>query len=310
MIIHTGMRTDIPAFYSDWFVNRLKAGFVMVRNPYNPHSVTRYRLTPDVVDLIGFCTKNPAPMLPHMDLLRPFGQYWFVTITPYGKEIEPHTPNKLHVLDSFKQLSDIVGADCIGWRYDPIFISDAYPIERHIKAIEYMAKSLSGYTQTAVISFIDLYEKTKRNFPDVHAVSADQRLALGKAFVEIGSQYGMTIRPCAEGSELAQFGADCSGCMTIATYEKALHQRLKVPAKPGARKECACYLGGDIGAYNTCGHLCKYCYANYDVDTVRRNMSIHDPKSPMLIGHILPDDQTHEASQESWIDPQIAMEIG
>ena len=98
MIINTGQRTDIPAFYADWFVNRLKAGFVLVRNPYNPRSVTRYRLSPDVVDLIGFCTKNPAPMLPHMDLLRPYGQYWFVTITPYGKEIEPHVPDKRNVL--------------------------------------------------------------------------------------------------------------------------------------------------------------------------------------------------------------------
>jgi len=263
-----------------------------------------------VVDIIGFCTKNPAPMLPHMDLLRPFGQYWFVTITPYGKEIEPHVPGKLQVLDSFKQLSDIVGVDRIGWRYDPIFISEQYPVERHIKAFEYMAQALSGYTHTAVISFIDLYEKTKRNFPEAHAVSADQRITMGKAFVEIGKQYDMTIRPCAEGNELAQFGADCSGCMTIATYEKALHQRLKVPTKPAARKECACYLSGDIGAYNTCGHLCKYCYANYDADTVRRNMTIHDPESPMLIGHLMPGDQVHEAIQESWIDPQIAMEIG
>ena len=157
MIINTGMRTDIPAFYADWFVNRLKAGFVLVRNPYNPHSVTKYRLTPDVVDLIGFCTKNPAPMLAHMDLLRPFGQYWFVTITPYGKEIEPHVPNKLHVLESFKRLSDLVGADSMGWRYDPVFVSDTYPVERHIRAFEYMAKALSGYTRTAVISFIIIH---------------------------------------------------------------------------------------------------------------------------------------------------------
>ncbi|MBR4332857.1 MAG: DUF1848 domain-containing protein [Clostridia bacterium] len=309
MIINTGMRTDIPAFYADWFVNRLKAGFVLVRNPYDPHSLTRYRLTPDVVDLIGFCTKDPSPMLPHMDLLRPFGQYWFVTITPYGKEIEPHVPGKLQVLDSFRRLSDIVGADGMGWRYDPVFISDTYPVERHIKAFEYMAKALSGYTRTAVISFIDLYEKTRRNFPEARAVTAEQRLKLGKAFVEIGRQYGMAIRPCAEGNELKQFGADCSGCMTIAAYEKALHQRLKVPVRPAARKECACYLGGDIGAYNTCAHLCRYCYANYDADTVQRNRLAHDPGSPLLIGHPMPDDRIHEAKQESWKDPQITMEL-
>ena len=302
MIINTGQRTDIPAFYSDWFVNRLKAGFVLVRNPYNPRSVTRYRLSPDVVDLIGFCTKNPAPMLPHMELLRPYGQYWFVTVTPYGKEIEPRVPDTRNVLESFRRLSDIVGVDSIGWRYDPIFISDEYPVERHIKAFEYMAKTLSGYTRTAVISFIDLYEKTRRNFPEVRQVTAEQRLLLGETFVEIGKQYGMTIRPCGEGNELASVGADCSGCMTIATYEQALHQRLKIPKSAPARKECACYLG-------TCGHLCRYCYANYDAETVRKNMAMHDPESPLLIGHLQPEDQVHEARQESWIDPQIGMDL-
>ena len=122
MIINTGQRTDIPAFYSSWFVNRLRAGFVLVRNPYNPQSVTRYRLSPDVVDVIGFCTKNPAPMLPYMPLLKPYHQFWYVTITPYGREIEPYAPSKKAVLESFRRLSGMVGADCIGWRYDPILI--------------------------------------------------------------------------------------------------------------------------------------------------------------------------------------------
>ena len=309
MIINTGQRTDIPAFYADWFVNRLKAGFVLVRNPYNPRSVTRYRLSPEVVDLIGFCTKNPAPMLPHLDLLRPYRQFWYVTITPYGKEIEPGVPDKREVLDSFRRLSDAVGADRMGWRYDPVFISGEYPAERHIRAFEYMAQTLSGYTHTAVISFVDLYEKTKRNFPEVRPVTAEQRLQLGKAFVEIAGQYGMTLRPCGEGDELAPFGADCSGCMTVAMYEQALGRRLKVPKTAPARKECACYLGGDIGAYNTCGHLCRYCYANYDAATVRKNLAAHDPESPLLIGHLEPGDQVHEAKQESWIDPQITMEL-
>ena len=309
MIINTGQRTDIPAFYSEWFTNRLKAGFVLVRNPYNPVSVTRYRLSPDVVDLIGFCTKNPAPMLPRMDLLREYGQYWYVTITPYGKEIEPRVPDKREVLDSFRRLSDIVGPDRIGWRYDPVFISDAYPAERHIRAFEYMAKALEGYTHTAVISFVDLYEKTKRNFPEVRPVDPEQRLVLGKAFAETGRQYGMTIRPCGEGDELAQFGAECGGCMTVAMYEQALGRRLKVPKFVPARKECACYLGGDIGAYNTCGHLCRYCYANYDAETVRRHMAAHDPQSPLLTGQLRPDDQVREAIQESWIDRQMRMNM-
>ena len=303
MIINTGQRTDIPAFYSQWFANRLKAGFVLVRNPYNPKSVIRYRLTPDVVDLIGFCTKNPAPMLPYMDLLEPFGQWWYVTITPYGKDIEPNVPDKLKVLESFRHLYKIVGADRMGWRYDPIFISKEWPAERHIKAFEYMARTLEGYTHTAVISFIDLYEKTRKNFPEVQSVSYDEKLRLGKAFVEIASKYGMTVRPCAEGTDLARFGADCSGCMTVAMYEKALQKNLIVPRFAPARKECACYLGCDIGSYNTCGHLCRYCYANYDAATVRHNIKLHDPESPLLIGHLLPDDEVHDAVQESWIDP-------
>ena len=308
MIINTGQRTDIPAFYAPWFANRLREGFVMVRNPYNPKSVTRYRLSPDVVDLIGFCTKNPAPMFPYMDLLEPFGQYWFVTVTPYGKEIEPGVPEKKEVLESFRQLSSVVGADRTGWRYDPIFISETYPVDWHIRAFERMAEMLAGYTHTAVISFIDLYDKTRRNFPEARTVSREERLMLGQAMVETGKKYGMTIRPCAEGDELAAFGADCSGCMTVSMYEKALGEHLEVPHRQPARKECACYLGGDIGAYNTCGHFCRYCYANYDAKTVRQNMAQHDPASPLLIGHLMPDDQVREAVQESWIDPQLRLE--
>ena len=212
MILQTGFRTDILAFYSAWFANRLRAGFVLVRNPYDPQSVTRYAINPDVVDLIGFCTKNPAPMLPRMELLRPYGQYWFVTITPYGPEIEPYVPPKAQVLQDFITLSKIVGPDCIAWRYDPIFLTDTYTAARHIAEFEQMAAVLSGYTKTCVISFIDLYEKVRRNFPQVKSVPHTERETLGKAFIEIGRKYGMTIRPCAEGTALARYGAD-HGCL-------------------------------------------------------------------------------------------------
>lgn len=237
MILQTGFRTDIPAFYSRWFANRLRAGFVLVRNPYNSQAVTRYTIDPGVVDLIGFCTKNPAPMFPFMPLLRPYGQYWFVTITPYGPEIEPHVPPKETVLRDFIALSKTVGVDSVGWRYDPIFLSDTYTEERHLAEFEQMAAKLAGHTKTCVISFIDLYDKVRRNFPEVRSVPLPRRLALGRAFVEIAARYGMTVRLCAEGDELARFGADCRGCMTPDVFETALHTHLNFPPRKSARKE-------------------------------------------------------------------------
>lgn len=311
MIIQTGMRTDIPAFYSDWLINRIKEGFVLVRNPYNPIQVTRYSLSPDVVDLISFCTKNPAPMLGKMDQLAPYGQYWFVTITPYGKDIEPNVPDKDKVMADFKRLSDIAGVNSIGWRYDPILIDDNHSVQWHISEFGKMAKELSGYTRTCVISFIDIYKKVEKNFPEAHAVRHDDKITIGKAFIEIAKQYGMTIRPCAEGNELEAYGADCSGCMTVNTYETALDSHLNVPKKGRNQRngECACLLGTDIGAYDTCGHLCRYCYANTDPDLVRQNMRKHDPKSPFLLGGYTPDDIIHEADQKSWIDKQLRLDI-
>ncbi|MCR5176110.1 MAG: DUF1848 domain-containing protein [Anaerovibrio sp.] len=311
MIIQTGMRTDIPAFYPKWLFNRIKAGYVMVRNPYNPSQVTRYVLSPDVVDLICFCTKNPAPFLPYMDVLGEFGQYWFVTITPYGKDIEPNVPDKVKVMESFKCLSELVGVDSMGWRYDPILVDEAHSVDWHISQFQEMAAILAGYTRTCVISFIDLYKKVERNFPEARAVYQGDRLRLGKAFVDIGAKYGIIIRPCNEGDELASYGADCSGCMTVRTYEKALKARLNVPkmGKNQRNGECACLLGSDIGAYDTCGHFCRYCYANSDTSLVRRNMKLHDPSSPFLVGHGQPEDIIHIAEQKSWLDRQIRLDF-
>ena len=304
------MRTDIPAFYSEWFLNRISEGFVLVRNPYNPSQVTRYSLSPEVVDLIAFCTKNPAPMLTSMDALNPYGQYWFVTITPYGKDIEPNVPDKESVMDDFIRLSNIVGVDSVGWRYDPILIDDKHSVEWHIAEFEYMAKKLAGYTTTCVISFIDIYKKVERNFPQAKSVPMDDRIVIGRAFINIAAKYGMTIKPCAEGNFLAEYGADCSGCMTVNTFENALHERLDVPKRKTNQRngECACLLGTDIGTYDTCGHLCRYCYANTDAALVRKNIRLHNPKSPLLIGDIQPGDVIHEAVQKSWIDRQMRLE--
>ncbi len=308
MIIQTGMRTDIPAFYSKWFLNRIKEGYVLVRNPYDLQSVTRYSLSPDVVDLIAFCTKNPAPMLPGMDALKDYGQYWFVTITPYGRDIELNVPDKEKVMEDFKRLSDIVGINSVGWRCDPILLTERYTLERHIDDFRHMAKTLSGYTQSCVISFIDLYRKVRRNFPEAEEVGKEERITIGKAFAEIGKEYGITIRACAEGTELEPNGVDCGGCMTVGTFEKALHAVLDVPKRKNQRSgKCACVLGTDIGAYDTCAHFCRYCYANTDAERVRRNMKAHDPDSPFLIGSCRPGDRIREAAQESWRSRQLTL---
>ena len=307
MILHTGLRTDIPAFYPEWLANRIKAGFVLVRNPFNPNQITKYRISPEVVDVISFCTKNPAPFFPYMELLKEYGQYWYVTITPYGKEIEPKVPEKERVLESFQRLSEMVGKTSVGWRYDPIFISEQYTVKRHVEDFEYMAKQLAGYTDTCVISFIDLYKKVQRNFPEVQEVKQEDKLTLAKEFVRIGKQYGIAIKACAEGTELAAYGVDCDGCMTASVYEKAIGSALKVPKIKSARPECGCLLGSDIGAYHTCGHLCRYCYANYDAETVKKNMMRHNPESPLLLGEVPEDVKIHEAKQESWRDGQLML---
>ena len=324
MIIQTGNRTDIPAFYSDWFANRLKEGYVFVRNPFNPQNVTRYTLDPAVTDLIVFCTKNPGPFLKYMPLTKPYHQYWFVTITSYGRDIEPNVPDKDTVIRTFRELSSLVGAGNMCWRYDPIILdvsgSDtAFPptfqashtgwtIERHIDSFRSMCEALAGYTHTAVISFIDLYEKVKRNFPEVTAVPLKVQLQLTEAFVKIAKEYDMIIKPCGESKLLESVGADCSGCMTQKVFEAAVGQNLILPPNPNNRRECACYITGDIGAYNSCGHLCRYCYANFNKAAVTEAMRQHDPNSPLLIGHIMPEDRISEPRQVSWVYPQMRLE--
>ena len=308
MILNTGNRTDIPAYYSEWFYNRIKEGYVYVRNPYYPSQVQRFVLSPEVVDCIVFCTKNPAPMLPRIAELSSFRQFWHVTITPYGADIEPYVPDKNKVMDSLKRLSERFGVEAVSWRYDPIFISEKYSLDFHFETFEKMAGNLSGYVDQCVISFIDLYAKTKRNFHEVRAVGVKERAMIGEKFAEIGKRYGILIRSCCEGTELQKYGIDVSGCMTKEVIERAIGATLDMPRKlQRARKECDCLLGNDIGMYNTCGHGCLYCYANYDRKTVEENMRLHNPKSPFLIGEQQPQDVIKDATQESYYNGQLKL---
>lgn len=308
VILNTGSRTDIPAFYSEWFLKRLEEGYVLVRSPYNEKRLTRYELTPSVVDAICFCTKNPAPMLGHLDALSPFRTFWMVTITPYETDVEPFVPPKDTVADTVIALSEAIGPSRVVWRYDPIFLSGAYPLSRHLEAFDHLCAKLSGHVKTCVISFIDLYEKTRRNFPEAHVLSQEERDEVGSGFSRIAKKYHIRLSTCLEGQDMAKFGMDCSGCMTSTVLEEALKIRLKVPSGiSSARQGCRCLLGSDIGSYNTCGHLCRYCYANADRRMVQENRKRHDPASPVLIGQVEEGDEILPAKQVSWLDDQMAL---
>ena len=277
----------------------------MVRNPYYPTQITKYLLNPEVIDIIVFCTKNPLPMIDRLSLLADFDTFWFVTITAYGQDIEPYVPPKEQVINSFCRLSSLVGSKRMSWRYDPVFITDQYSIEYHIEQFGRMAEALSGYTDQCVVSFIDLYEKTKRNFRGIRSVTAGEQERLIAGFSQIAKANGMQIHLCCENAGLVRENVDADGCMSKAVLEKALGCRLNVPKKRLARSECSCLLGADIGAYNTCGHGCLYCYANYDRETVMKNRKLHNATSPLLVGTVTENDVIKTAEQKSWKNGQI-----
>ena len=300
MIINTGMRTDIPAFYSKWLINRIRAGFVYVRNPYYKSQVTKYSLSPEVVDCLAFCTKNPEPMLEYLDEIDKYKQYWFVTITPYGKDIEPNVPDKERVIEDFKILSKHIGVNSVAWRYDPIFINSEYDVTRHIEEFRKMATMLKGYTHDCTISFLDMYEKVKRNAPGIRPPTKEESIQLAKEFSKIANENDIVVHSCCEKEYLAEYGINTKGCMSQEIIEKAIGFKLNPARRKNIREGCNCLLGNDIGEYNTCGHLCKYCYANANAGLVKENMKKHIPTSPFLIGDEEENDKITQATQKSF----------
>ena len=308
MIINTGQRTDIPAFFSKWFINRIREGFVMVRNPFYTTIVTKFKLDPKVVDVIGFCTKNPRPMFKYLDELKPFGQFWYVSITGFDKDLEPNVPPIDQVIEDFKYLSNKVGKNAIGWRYTPIIINDKYTVEYHIQTFERIAKELCNYTSLAVFGFVDIYEKLKRNHPEFKEVNRDDVIKIATAFKQTADKYHLDLRLCSKEKWLKEYGIDVDGCMRVEDYERSINSKLDIKQKMQARKGyCACYLSNDIGEYNTCMHLCTYCYANSSPRTIMNNFKNHDVNSPLLIGHLHKEDKVREAKQESYRDDYISL---
>lgn len=303
MILQTGQRTDIPAFYGQWLTNRINEGFVDVRNPYNPNLITRYMINHNTVDGIAFCTKNPLPFIQYLPQIAEYRQYWHMTITPYGTDIEPYVPAYERIIEGFKFISNNLNPQSVVWRYDPIIVNHNYSVDFHYESFYKLAKSLSGYTDTVVASYLDIYDKVLRNYPEGNRPSQDVQIKLMKELVKIANQFGMTLKTCGEGDTFKSIGADTSGCLITDCYERAWNVKLKVPKRTPSRLECNCYIHVDIGAYDTCSHFCRYCYANTNQQAVRRNRTNHDPQSSLLIGHIGPKDIVKVSSDRKYIIP-------
>lgn len=288
MILNVSGRTDIVAFYSKWFLNRLKEGYVDVRNPFNPNLVSRIDF--DDVDLILFCTKNPIPIVDKLgDIKIPY--IFHVTITPYKDDIEPNLPSKSNIIEAVKKISTRVGIDNIYVRYDPIFISEKYNIEYHIKAFTKLCSLLKGYVKTIIVSFIDNYKNVRKNLPYLkyRSFTEEDYKLIGENFSKIAKDNNMVIQTCFEERNLTEYGFIKGECMS---KELAFKLTGKTYKKWQARKgnACNCVELVDIGVYNSCNHLCKYCYANYDESKVKENINNHDINSSLLIGHINSDD--------------------
>lgn len=291
MIINASGRTDIPAFYSKWFINRLKAGFLDVRNPFYPKQVSRIMLDSENIEAIIFCTKNPIPMMKYLEELSNYKILFHITITPYEKDIEPNVVSKKILIDKVKELSKDIGKDRIFLRYDPILINSKYTIDYHVRAFEKLLNLLDGSIAKVIISFVDMKKNTIRNMSSMklEELTLDKVNLIAKQLAEIASKHGVIIQTCAEHYDLSKYGFLIDSCNSASTINK-LTDSTKKYHKNKNREFCNCVETVDIGAYNCCNHLCRYCYANYDENNVLTNISNHDDNSSLIIGQLDPED--------------------
>lgn len=285
MILNVSGRTDICAFYADWFFNRLKAGFVDVRNPYNEHSISRIYF--DNVDAFLFCTKNPLPMLKRLDeITKPM--LFHVTITPYHQDLEPGVVHKKELWEALKILRDKIGTDNLYIRYDPVLVNERYTPDYHRRAFAALCKKVEDVAGHIVISFLDEYKNVRENRKKVQMERPDPQVQkeLMMYFARTAKDHGLDIFACNERELAKSCGFSAQACFSQA---KAFTLTGKALGQWKAR-DCGCVEMADIGDYNSCRHFCKYCYANYDEKKVVQNIGTHDPESSVLLGKITDKD--------------------
>lgn len=296
MILSVSRRTDIPAFYSDWFLNRLKEGYVCVRNPMYPKQVSRIELNSKTIECIVFWTKNPKDMLKKLDAFSEYQYYFQYTLNPYDQGIETNVPACNDRIQTFIDLSERIGKERVIWRYDPIIITSEIGVQYHIGMFEKIASELCNHTSSVVISILDNYQKIRRRMRAIESrnPNTSEIESIATSFKRIADSYGMKISTCAEDIDLKPYSINPGKCIDDELISKILGQSITIPKDKNQRGVCGCVESIEIGAYNTCLHNCIYCYANYEEETVANRYKQHDVDSPFLFGNKSDDDKITE----------------
>jgi hypothetical protein len=290
VIVSASYRTDIPAFYAEWFLRRLDEGFALVRNPYSAQ-MYRVDLRPQRVTGLVFWTRNFGPLLERLDRLRAFGRPFVVqfTITDYPRRIEPAVIPAEKAVAQMRRLAREVHPLCPVWRYDPVLFTSLTPPEFHVRNFARLAAALEGATDEAVISFAQIYAKSRRNLDAAarrHGFSwqdppQEEKLALAAELAAVARRHGMRLTVCSQPEYLAP-GAEEARCVDVRRLARISGEPLEAPLK-GNRPGCACHESRDIGEYDTCPHGCLYCYAVRHRRVALARYRTHDPASPSLL---------------------------
>lgn len=285
MIVSASRRTDIPAWYADWFFHRVTEGTVLVKNPFNPRQIRAISLAPPAVDAIVFWTKNPHPMLDRLALLNDYTYYFQFTLNAYLQDIEAHLPPKPALRDTFIRLSDIIGPEKIIWRYDPVLLNDTYTVSYHIDHFGETARNLRGYTGKVVFSFIDFYKSIAKAVQrlGIKPFGIDDKHTIAAQFAAIAGEHGLSIETCAEDIDLSEYGIPHGHCIDTNLIAALRGCPLTIGRDKNQRSPCGCAASVDIGAYHSCQNGCAYCYANHSPAAAQRNAGRHDPFSPLLL---------------------------
>jgi len=297
MIISASRRTDIPAFYSKWFMNRVREGFLVKVNPLNAKQKKSISLNPTDVDIIVFWTKNPQPIISSIPELqdRTFNFMFQFTLNDYPRDLEPNVPSLNERISTFRNLYERIGSDRIVWRYDPIIFSNKTSESYHIDKFSQICAAVSPFTHRVVISFVDMYGKVSKKFRHLEnsgylfedpckIPSTVEKLSASLS--KIAKENNLEIFSCSEKFNLDDLGIAHGSCIDASLISKILNKNILYKKDKGQRQECLCTESIDIGMYNTCRFNCEYCYATLNKSISQQNYLRHNPDSPILIGDI------------------------